>query len=222
MGDYLLGIDYGTGGAKACIIDVEGVVLGSAFEEYPFYHEQPGWSEHDAYRYWTVACRMIRQCLDQARIDPRQIRGIAVSSALPSMVMVDAAGNPIERAYNLLDRRATAEVQWLKQEIGEARIQALTANRIEDHPSLVNLLWERRNRPESFARIDKALTIDGFITRKLTGQNVVCHGGAAFYGVAYDLLNECFDEEMLTDIGISPALLPEVRRSEEILSLIHI
>ncbi len=217
MADFLLGIDYGTGGAKACIIDVEGTVLGAAFEEYPFYHEQPGWSEHDANRYWAVACRMIQQCLEKARIDPWDIRGVAVSSALPSMVMVDAAGNPIERAYNLLDRRATAEVQWLQDQVGEARIQQLTANRIEDHPSLVNLLWEQRNRPESFARIDKALTIDGFITRKLTGENVVCHGGAVFYGVAYDLLNERFDEQMLADMGISPAILPKIRRSEEII-----
>ena len=37
MADYLLGLDYGTGGAKACIINPEGEVLGFAFEEYPFF-----------------------------------------------------------------------------------------------------------------------------------------------------------------------------------------
>ena len=47
MSDCLLGIDYGTGGAKACIINTDGDVLGFAFEEYPFIHEKPGWSEHD-------------------------------------------------------------------------------------------------------------------------------------------------------------------------------
>jgi len=217
MQDYLLGLDYGTGGAKACLINPQGEVLGSAFEEYPFFHEKPGWSEHDAERYWTVACRLIGQCVEQAHINPRDIRGIAVSSALPSMVMIDRAGKPIHRAYNLMDRRATREVDWLKENIGEERIQKLTGNRLEDHPSIVNLLWEKRNRPDSFKRIHKALTIDGFITFRLTGQAVMNFGAASLYGVAYDLVRETFDESMLEEIGIPADILPSLHRCEEII-----
>ena len=172
MADFLLGIDYGTGGAKACIIDTQGQVLGFAFKEYPFFHDKPGWSEHDPVLYWTIACDLIHDCIGQARIPPAEIRGVAVSSALPSMVMVDANHDPIHRAYNLMDRRATAEVAWLKETIGEERILQLTGNRIEDHPSLVNLLWEKKHRPDAYSRIWKALTIDGFITLKLTGKPV--------------------------------------------------
>ena len=216
MADLLLGIDYGTGGAKACIIDTQGNVLGFAFQEYPFYHDKPGWSEHDAANYWTVACHMIHDCLAQARADAADIRCVAVSSALPSMVMVDEQHQPIQRAYNLMDRRAKQEVAWLKKEIGEERIKGLTGNRIEDHPSLVNLLWEKRHRPDSFALIWKALTIDAFITLKLTGRAVMNVSAGPFYGVAHDLLNERFDEEMLEEIGIDPAILPPMARCEEI------
>ena len=106
MADYLLGLDYGTGGGKACIINTQGEVLGFGFAEYPFIHEKPGWSEHDPMGYWQVACQLIKTALDQARINPKDIRGIAVSSALPSMVLVDEDHNPIHRAYNLMDRRA--------------------------------------------------------------------------------------------------------------------
>jgi xylulokinase len=216
MADYLLGLDYGTGGAKACIINPQGEVLGFAFEEYPFIHEKPGWSEHDPAGYWRAACNLIKACLVQARINPADIRGMAVSSALPSMVMVDKDHQPIRRAYNLMDRRATQEVEWLKEHIGEERITQITANRIEDHPTLVNLLWEKRHRPDSFERIWKALTIDGFITLKLTGRAVVDYGGAAFYGVAWDVMRGRFDEQMLADIGIDRDILPEVHRAEEI------
>jgi len=216
MADYLLGIDYGTGGCKACVIDTEGNVLGFGFEEYPYFHERPGWSEHDAWNYWQAACRIIRAAVSQARVNPREIRGIACSSALPSMVMVDKAGDPIHRAYNLMDRRATAEVAWLKEKIGEERILALTANRMDDHPTIVNLLWEKRNRPESFARIDKALTIDGFITSKLTGKKTLNYSAAAFYGVAYDIREQKFDEGLLDEIGIPRELIPDLFRCEEI------
>ncbi len=64
--------------------------------------------------------------------------------------MVDADHQPVERAYTLLDRRATKEVAWLLDRVGEKRIFELTGNRLEDHPSIVNLLWEKNNRPESF------------------------------------------------------------------------
>jgi xylulokinase len=216
MADYLLGLDYGTGGGKACIINTEGEVLGFGFAEYPFIHDRPGWSEHDPVGYWIVACQLIKTALDQARINPAEIRGMAVSSALPSMVMVEKDHNPIHRAYNLMDRRATQEVEWLKENIGEERIMQLTANRIEDHPTLVNLLWEKNNRPDSFKRIWKALTIDGFISLKLTGKAVVNHGGAAFYGVAYDIMGEKFDQQMLQDVGISADILPDIFRCEDI------
>ena len=57
MADYLLGLDYGTGGAKACIIDLAGKVLGFTYREYPLIHERPGWSEHDPQRYWISPAR---------------------------------------------------------------------------------------------------------------------------------------------------------------------
>lgn len=217
MADCLLGIDYGTGGAKACIIDAQGQVLGFGFQEYPFIHDKPGWSEHDPALYWRVACELIRACLAQARIDPKEIRGVAVSSALPSLVMVDRQHNPIQRAYNLMDRRAVEQVRWLKEHVGEERILKLTGNRIEDHPTLVNLLWEKQNRPDTFAHIWKALTIDGFITLKLTGKPIANYGAAAFYGVAYDLLGERFDAALLAEIGIDPAILPPLARCEAII-----
>lgn len=216
MPDVLLGVDYGTGGAKACIIDTQGEVLGYAFEEYPIHTERPGWSEHDAQHYWVVFCRLVKKALREARVGAEHIRGVAVSSALPSLVLVDHDGEPVPRAYNLMDRRATAEVAWLSEHVGADRIFRLTANRLEDHPALVNLLWERNHRPERFKTVAKALTIDGFITFKLTGQATAHYSAAAFYGVAYDIVGQRFDEALLDAAGIDPALLPRLVRCEEI------
>ncbi len=217
MAEYLLGIDYGTGGAKAAVIDDEGNDLGSAFEEYPFIHERAGWSEHDPENYWSVACRILPEAVRRAKIDPRRIRGLAVSSALPSMVMVDANHRPINRAYNLMDRRATAEVDWLREHVGEERIFKTSAYRIEDHPNLVNLLWEKRNRPEDYRRIWKALTIDGFIALRLSGVASVHYSGAAFYGVAFDLRRRRFDPDIMEEIGVDQSLMPELHESTDII-----
>lgn len=216
MGTCFLGMDYGTGGAKVTVINCEGEILGYAFEEYPIYHQYSGWSEHDPALYWDIACRLIPKTLQEAGAHPKDIKGIAISSAGPSMVMVDAGLRPIHRAYNLMDRRATVQVQWLKDHIGEERIFTVSGNRLDDHPSLVNLMWERENRRESFVRIHKALTIDGFITLKLTGKAVCHYSGAAFYGVAYNILGRFFDQDLLDRIGIAPEILPELHACEDI------
>ncbi len=215
MADFLLGIDYGTGGAKAAIIDTAGRVLSYTFEEYPFITAHPGWSEHNPRLYWEIACRIVRQAISEANIDPKEIRAIAASSALPSLVMVDKDHNPIHNAYNLMDRRATEQVRWIKDNIGEKHIFEVSRNRLEDHPTLVNLMWEKKNRPNSFREIHKALTIDGFITLKLTGKFTLHYSGAAFYGVAYNLLERRFDEDILRVIGIGQHLLPGLFSCED-------
>jgi len=213
---YLLGIDYGTGGAKTTIIDADGTVLSYAFEEYPILTPHPGFSEHDPQLYWEIACRIIQKAVSEAKIDPKEIKGIAASSALPSMVMVDANHDPVHNAYNLMDKRATEQVQWLKENIGEDRVFEISKNRLDDHPSLVNLMWEKAHRPDDFRRIYKALTIDGFITLKLTGKPTCHYSGAAFYGVAYNLLERRFERDVLEQIGIPGCLLPDLYRCEEV------
>ncbi len=216
MADYLLGADYGTGGAKLALIDSSGEQLGYAYEEYPIYTDHPGWSEHDAPRYWDAFCRMTRNILADTGVDPTHIRGVAASSALPSVVLVDRDGEPLPRAYNLMDRRATNEVAWVSEHIGAKRIFDITANRLEDHPVLMNVLWERNNHPERYKTIAKVLTIDGFINFKLTGASTAHYSAAPFYGV-YDILEGRFDTDLLDAMDVDPALMPELCRCEDII-----
>lgn len=216
MADCLLGIDYGTGGAKACIINSQGEVLGFAFEEYPIIHEHPGWSEHDPVLYWQIACRLITQSIQEAHIDPKDLRGIAVSSALPSLVMVNKEHEPLHRAYNLMDKRAVKEVEWLKETFGEKELFQISGYPLDDHPILVNLLWEKKHRPETFDDIYKALTIDGFITLKLTGKATVNYSAVAFFGVAYNLRKRQFEKNLLQQLGIRPDILPDQYNCEDI------
>ena len=206
----LAGLDFGTGGAKATIVSRTGHVLAHAFEEYPILTPRPGWSEHDPARYWECACRLLRRAIGESGLAPAAIGGIAVSSAMPSMVMVDEWHEPIGNAYNLMDRRATEQVQRVKETIGERRVFEVTKNRLDDHPSIVNLMWERDHRPEAFARVWKALSIDGYVTLKLTGRATGHHSGAAFYGVAYDLLGRTFNQDILDAVGIDRDLFPDL------------
>ena len=214
---YLIGIDFGTGGGKACIIDNDANVLAYAFREYPIYVDKPGWSEHDAELYWTIACESVKECLAKAGVSPEDVKGIGLSSAQPCMVMVDKDHNPINRAYNLMDRRATREVKWLLDNIGEEKLFQVSANRLEDHPSLANLLWEKNNRPADFKRIWKALTIDGFVRLKMTGVAAMCYSAGVFMGVAYDIKAKKYDAEIMNKMDIDPEIMASMHACEEII-----
>ena len=212
-----LGLDYGTGGAKACIIDDQASVLSYAFREYPIINLYHGWSEHDPLQYWKITCELIKKCIKEAKIFARDIKCIGISSAMPCMVMIDKKGNPINNAYNLMDRRAIEQVEWIKNNIGERKIFEITGNRLEDHPSIINLMWEKKNRPDDFKKIHKALTIDSFIRYKLTGKNTIHYSGAWCYGVAYDIRNRLFKQEILEMIGIDKSLLPDLSACDDII-----
>lgn len=216
MANYFIGIDYGTGGAKGCLIDLDGSVLSYHFQEYPIISPASGWSEHDPAKYWEIALDIISSCLRDAGVRPEDVGGVAVSSALPNMVMVDQKGQPVHNAYNLMDRRATNEVQLVKDRIGEERVFSITGNRLDDHPALVNVLWEKTHRPDTFANVRKILTTEGFIVSRLTGAYVLSRQNAPFLGIAFNLVTKEFDDEVLRELDIDPAILPELRWSDEI------
>jgi xylulokinase len=217
MAKYFLGIDFGTGGAKACITDKDLNIKAYAYREYPLITNKPGWSEHEPGKYWTITKELITECVSKSDIDPKNIHAIATSSALPALVMLDEKGRTINLAYNLLDRRAVEEVRGLKKLIGEKKIFEVTKNKLEDHPVIVNLLWEKNNRNESFKKIHKALTIDSYVKFKLTGLFNINHSQAVYYGVAYDLVNNRFDDSILKKIGLESSILPEVTSCEDII-----
>jgi sugar (pentulose or hexulose) kinase len=153
----LFGLDFGTGGAKICALSADGKVVHRGYEEYPQYHDSPGYSEHNPAHYWEACQRLIAGAV---RDVGGEVIAIALSCALPSLVLVGADAEPLGRAINLLDRRASAEVDEVSARIGADRIQELTGNRLEDYPSLVSLLWLARHQPEIVSKAAKCLTID--------------------------------------------------------------
>ena len=51
----LLGLDVGTGGARAVAVDESGTVVAEASSEYPLMSPRPGWTEQDPQDWWEGA-----------------------------------------------------------------------------------------------------------------------------------------------------------------------
>src|SRR6478752_8370416 len=90
MPAHVLGIDVGTGGTRALIVDEAGRILGSASEEHvPFASPQIGWAEQDPADWWRASTIAIRKALANANLTGNDIACIGFSGQMHGAVMLD-------------------------------------------------------------------------------------------------------------------------------------
>ncbi len=89
MADYILGIDVGTTGTKALLIDPAGAVVASATEEYPLHTPRPGWAEQDPQDWWRGTVAAIRRVISTSGARPEEIRGLGLSGQQHGSVFLD-------------------------------------------------------------------------------------------------------------------------------------
>lgn len=217
MGSYFVGIDIGCGGAKACIINEEGAVIGYGFKEHKITVSNGTWSETDPDEYWENISNILASIIRSNHLDVHLIRAVSVSAAVPAIVMIDRYGRVLNKAYNFLDTRASLAAVQLKEMVGERQCFDISGFNIEEQSTAASLLWEKENRQEDYKKIDKVLTPDAYVTFRLTGKTIVNYSAGNFYGPIFDIYKKKFDETMCGKLGIDMDILPSVHPCEEII-----
>ena len=80
MSMSILSIDAGTEAIKAGIFDAEGNLIASGSRSYNTYFPHPGWAEQDPNEWWAGLVGAVRDCLNVASIDPKDIRGLSADA----------------------------------------------------------------------------------------------------------------------------------------------
>src|SRR4051812_8868743 len=122
MDSLLLGIDIGTTAAKAALFGLDGHLQAVGSAEYPLYHIRVGWVEQQPEDWWQATCSAIRQALSQVESGAERIAGICVSAQAPTLIPLDANGQPLRLALIWMDRRAEAQVAELENLLGAETI----------------------------------------------------------------------------------------------------
>lgn len=102
-----LGIDFGTSGCRAEVIDREGKVLAEASVPMPLPRREHGHSEQNPEIWWQALTALM--ALVAARIEPGRIAAIAVDGTSGTLLLCDEAGRPLGPALMYDDRRCHAE-----------------------------------------------------------------------------------------------------------------
>lgn len=220
MPDYLVGSDVGTGGTKSVVIDTEGNVLGQHFIEYPLITNNLGYAEHNPEWYWNAVADTINKAIIDSKINPKNIRGVSISALSPACILVDKELKPLQLAHIWMDRRSTAQCQWLTENIGEERIFNISANPIDPYYAVTKLMWERDNRSDLYKRTYKLQTAADYPTMKLTGLAVTDYSNASLIGIAFNIRKKIWDAELLKEIKIDIDKLPQPHPCEEIIGYV--
>lgn len=212
----LLGMDVGTGGTRAVLINQQGQVVASAANEHAsFRSPHPGWAEQDPEDWWRAAQAAIREVLAISAIAPSDIGGIGLTGQMHGAVMLDAEGRVLRPSLIWCDQRTDPQCDWLHERIGRERLIELTCNPALPNFTLTKLLWVRDNEPKVFARIAHVLCPKDYVRYRLTGTYAMDVQEASGT-LLLDVTHRRWSSEVASIAGISEAWLPQLFESPEV------
>jgi xylulokinase len=217
---YLLGIDVGTGGTRALVIDESGSVIASATADHqPFASPQTGWAEQDPDNWWHACTAAVPRALEAAGIDGAAVAAIGLSGQMHGATLLDDRGSVVRPALIWCDQRTQAECDAITDRIGAARLIELTSNPALTGFTLPKLLWVRTHEPDAWARVRHVLLPKDFIRFKLTGRHATDVADASGT-LLFDVGGRRWSAAMLDAMDIDPELLPEVFESPQITGVV--
>jgi len=115
-----------------------------------------------------------------------------------------------------MDRRAVSEAEEVRRRIGEDRIFTLSGNPIDPYYGLIKTLWIKNNLPDIYRRAEKILSLKDYLVGWCTGRLVTDVSHAGLSGIAYDIRRNRWDGEVLRELKLDPAKLPDPLAGDEI------
>lgn len=211
--NLMLGIDIGTTGARALLVNEKGHVVDTAKEEYPLLTPRPGWAEQDPQEWWKAAARVVRQLVDSG-VSPSKIAAVGLSGQMHGLVPMDAADRPLRPALLWCDQRPVAECAAIEKKLG-ARLVATASNPALTGFTAPKILWMKRNEPGLYKRMDYFLLPKDFVRFHLTGERVTDISDASGT-LMVDVSKGAWAPELIQDMGIKTKILPPIVGSAEV------
>ena len=209
-----LGLDIGTGGSRAVVIDENGAVVASATaDHHPFASPHIGWAEQDPADWWRAATDSIRNCLRDISAD--EIGAVSFSGQMHGSVFLDKNDHVLRPALLWCDQRTEKECAEITARIGARRLIELVANPAVTGFTLPKILWLRANEPEVWTKVAAILLPKDYVRLCLTGDkasDVADSSGT----LLFDVRGRRWSNEMLDAFELDAGLLPRVYESTEI------
>jgi len=211
-----LGIDVGTGGTRALVMDAQGQVIASASAEHQnFASPRPGWAEQDPRDWWQACGAAVRKALQTSGIRPEDIACVGFSGQMHGAVLLDAADEVVRPALIWCDQRSEAQCVELEKIFGRDTLIKLTCNPPLTNFTVTKFLWVREIEPQNWERFKHVMLPKDYVRFRLTGERAIDMADASGT-LLLDVANRRWSKEVLAKTEIDEKLLPALFESPEV------
>ncbi|MBC7735801.1 MAG: FGGY family pentulose kinase, partial [Candidatus Saccharibacteria bacterium] len=171
---YLIGIDVGTGSARAGVFDATGVMLGSAKADVTTWREGSSVVEQSSDQVWAAVCQPVRAAVKAAAIDPAKVSGIGVDATCSLVVLgagavplpVGPSNDPQRNIIVWMDHRAVPQATRINATGHD--VLRYVGGVISPEMETPKLLWLKENRPHVFDAAWQFFDLADFLTWRAT------------------------------------------------------
>ncbi len=216
---YIMALDAGTTSNRCILFDEKGTICATAQKEFTQIFPQPGWVEHDPEELWSTMLGVAVEAMQKAGAGAEDIAGIGITNQRETAVVWDReTGAPVYNAIVWQCRRTSEWCDDLKERGLTELIRRKTGLVIDAYFSASKIVWildhveGARERAEAGGLLFG--TVETWLIWKLTkGRVHVTDYSNASRTMLYNIVDLCWDQEILDLCGIPASMLPEVKPS---------
>jgi glycerol kinase len=224
VASYVGAIDQGTTSTRFTVFDRTGRAVATAQKEHEQIYPQPGWVEHDAEEIWRRTQDVITEALQQRSLHAGDIAAIGIANQRETTVVWNRkTGKPVANALVWQDTRVADYVSELAHNGGQDRFRLKTGLPLATYFSGLKIRWLLEKVPEVREQAEAGDVlfgnVDTFLLWNLTGGP---SGGVHITDVTnasrtqlMNLATLSWDKQLLNELGVPEAMLPEIRSSSE-------
>ena len=172
MTGYFVGIDVGTGSARAGVFDAAGNLSATAKRPIDIHRADGGIVEQSSEQIWLAVCASVAEAVSASAVDPAHIKGVGFDATCSLVVRgpggpLPVSDHPDRDIIVWMDHRALEQAERINS--GRHDVLRYVGGRISPEMETPKLLWLKENRPETFNAAEHFFDLTDFLTWKATG-----------------------------------------------------
>ncbi|MDW5501846.1 FGGY-family carbohydrate kinase [Pseudomonas lundensis] len=174
MASYFIGVDVGTGSARAGVFDLNGHMVGQASRSIDLYRPKADFVEQSSDNIWQAVCNAVRDAVNQADINPIQVKGLGFDATC-SLVVLDKEGQPLtvspsgrteQNIIVWMDHRAITQAERINAT--KHRVLDFVGGIISPEMQTPKMLWLKQHMPTTWANAGYLFDLPDFLTWRAT------------------------------------------------------
>lgn len=220
---FYIGVDVGTGSARAGVFDSEGRMLISGSHPIKMWEPQINFVEQSSEDIWQAVCSAVSSAVEEAGIEPEQIKGIGFDATC-SMAVVDEqddpvtispTGDPERNVIVWMDHRATGEAEQINS-TGH-RVLDYVGGQVSPEMQSPKLLWLKTHLPDSWQKAAHFFDLPDYLVYRATGETTrsLCTTVCKWTYMAHEASNYGTDgwaDDFWVEIGLEGLVDENYRR----------